>query len=420
LSRPAGWLALLAVVVVVELATHSGSRNPFLESTRPAYSAFGAPPHSASEGYLTFAGDVPVQFDSTSFFVLVSLFMGEHGPEGTGILDHRAGYAYLASLAVPWAGPYLGFIVINALFWWAASIATWWLVRQRWRSEPLARATSFLVATGNGFLFMAGVPMSYLAAYASFALLLAMADWLGAFHPRARFGAWLLLGWGAGVASILYFAHIPTVIFWWVYGVRRAPWMGLVAGTLLTLAISVSWATFGARVVGLGFASDNSDALTGSLTGWASHLREPLTQVLTYFRAATVGRTLLGAFPVPWWLLAGIGISVTSRAEREWLFAIVMGGLVPAIVILSLLPLSRAAFYMYPAMYLLAAQGALVLGDGSRAVAARLRPGGAVPDWLGRVVVALALAGLALTSNADLLGNFYFTARFHFTPLIPW
>src|SRR6266542_2988919 len=128
LSRPASWLALLAVLVVAELVTHSGSRNPFLESTRPVYSAFGAPPHSASEGYLTFACDVPVQFDSTSFFVLVSLFMGEHGPEGTGILDHRAGYAYLASLAVPWAGPYLGFMVLNALFWWGAAIATWWVV----------------------------------------------------------------------------------------------------------------------------------------------------------------------------------------------------------------------------------------------------------------------------------------------------
>ncbi|MGI8422853.1 MAG: hypothetical protein ACR2NO_01825 [Chloroflexota bacterium] len=414
------WLAFLAFVVIFEIATHTGSRNPFLESSRPVYSAFGAPPHSASEGYLTFAGDVPVQFDATSIMALVSFFMGERGVDGTGILDHRSGYAYLSSLMVPWAGPYVGFMIVNVIFWWGACASTWWLIRQRSNKESLARATSFLVATGNGFLFMAGLPMSYLAAYASFVILLALAEWLGAFGPKAGRWSWLLLGWGGGVASVLYFAHIPTLIFWWTFGARRVPLLSLCAATSLTLGISVSWALFGSRVVGLGFASDNSVALTDSLTAWVAHLREPLTQVLTYFRAATVGRTLTGAFPTPWWILAGVGVLVTSRADREWLVAVVMAGLVPAIVILSLLPLSRAAFYMYPAVYLLAAQGALVIGDLGRVVVSRFMRRPREAGWVSGALVVGCLGVLMLTSNADLFGNHYFTVRFHFTPLIPW
>jgi hypothetical protein len=422
------WPIILAILCAVEIWAHSGSRNGFLESSRPLYSAYGPPAASASEGYVTWIDTVPVLLDSVSFLLLVSTFLGEQGPENTGILDHRAAYAYLASLMVPWAGPYAGFMVVNFLFWWGASLAMWWMVRRRWNDTPLAYAASFLVATGNGFLFMAGLPMSYLAAYASMVLLLALAEWLGAFD-RPRLSSWLILGWGAGIASVLYFAHIPTAIFWWLYGMRRVPWRYLILATVVTFTVSLSWQVFGGRVVGFGFATDNTSVLTDAVRGWVSHLGEPLPQLLTYFRAASVARTLIGAFPLPWWILAAIGFVVSSRADREWALAIFMAGLIPAIMLLSLLPLSRAAFYMYPAVYLLAARGALTVAMLASAWLARKSGQSllAQTPWTPRVasigatvVIVATLGGLALVSNVDLVGYHHFTARFHFTPSIAW
>jgi hypothetical protein len=410
------WLAFLALLCVLQTVTHAGSRNGFLESSRPLYSRYGAPDASASEGYVTWVGTVPVLFDSTSFLTLAAMFLGERGPEGSGILDHRAAYAYLASLHVPWAGPYWGFLAVNVAFWWGAAAAMWWLVRRRFGSPPLAYATSFLVATGNGFIFMAGLPMSYLAAYASMALLLALAERLQVFTTGGTLRAWLALGWGGGVAATLYFAHIPAIIFWWIYGLSRVPWRYLATATAVTLAVAASWMLFGKHVVGLGFATDNTSVLDSAILGWVRHLGEPWTAIVTYFRFAPVFRTLLGAFPWPWWPLATAGLLASQRDEREWLMAVIMAGLIPTVVILSLLPLSRASYYMYPAVYVLAARGALVLGRATGRLAAHL----ALPAPLHRpaaaAVAALCLAGLAMAGNLDLLGYQHFNARFHFTP----
>jgi hypothetical protein len=446
------WLLVLALVCATELLTHTGSRAGFLQSSGPLFSPNDTLP---AEGYVSWVGEVPVLHDSDGILTLVSLFRGQRGPEETGILDRRAAYAYLASLAVPWAGAYAGFMLVNFLFWWGAAAAAFWFVRHRWRDAPLAVVTSLLVATGNGFLFMAGTPMSYLAAYASVMLLLALGEWLGAFAPApsvqsrgAQLRAWLLLGWGAGVASTIYFAHLPMLIFWWVYGLRRVPWRCLLAATAVVFAVSFSWDAFGTAAVGLGFTTDNSAAVGGSVGGWIAHLHESWLALLTYFRAATVRGTLVGAFPYPWWALAALGFALSSRADREWALAVAMAGLIPTIALLSLLALPRAAFYMYPAVYLMAARGALVCGravahglaalSGARARSEESGPWAAGRRWAirgappaavalrppalaaGAAVTVLAIATLVMTSNADLLGNGWLNARFHFSAGSQW
>ena len=421
------WLALLALVCAAEVATHAGSRNGFLVSSRPQYSLNDALP---GEGYVSWAGAVPVLHDADGIFTLVAFWLGERGPADTGILDRRAGYAYLASLAVPWAGEYAGYLVVNWLFWWGAAAAAYWLARRRWSDMSLALVFSFLVATGHGLLFMAGVPMSYLAAYASMLLVLALAERLGAFTARARLGAWLLLGWAAGVASTLYFAHIPIAIFWWVYGARRVAWRYLLAGTAVALAISAAWEVFGRLVVGLGFTTDNSGAIGEAIGAWARHLQTTYVATLTVVRAAPAGGTLLGAFALPWWLLAALGFAASSRDDREWALALGMAGLLPAIVIISLLPMPRAAFYMYPAVYLLAARGALVLGRWGAAglanltrwppsVAGRGYDTAAVEARWRRIatgaMVAAVAGALALVSNVDQLDDHRLNQGFHFS-----
>ena len=389
------WLALLAVLCTVQLVLHTGRRSSFLESSRPVHSINELLP---GDGYVTWVGTVPVLHDADGILTLTTLFLGDRGPAATGILDRRAAYAYFASLFIPWAGAYPGFMLVNLLFWWAGAAATFWFVRARWGSDRLAIATSFLVATGNGFVFMAGVPMSYLPAYASLSLILAFGEWLGAFGTRPTLRAWLLLGWAAGLASTIYFAHIPLLIFWWVYGVRRVPWRYLAAGTAVVLGISLVWELVGRTLVGLEFTTDNSSAIDASLRGWLATVQRPWHELLVYLRggpvagAAAVRGTLLSAFPYPWWALAALGFWISPPPDRGWATALAMGGLVPAIVILALLPLPRGAYYMYPAVYLMAARGALRLGP---------------------VAGAAALALLALTSNLDLFGQHMLITRFH-------
>jgi hypothetical protein len=173
----------------------------------------------------------------------------------------------------------------------------------------------------------------------------------------------------------------------------------------------------------LEFRADNTSVLTDSLTTWAMHLREPWTKVVTYFRTATVFRTLLGAFAWPWWALAAAGFLASRREDREWALAVGMAGLVPAVVLLSLLALSRAAYYMYPAVYLLAARGALALGQGAGSLAgkwAAAPPMGRLRSVVVPAVTLGAFGALALTSNLDLLGYQELNTRFHFPVPARW
>ena len=417
------WLAFLALVCAAEIATHTGARSGFLQSSRPLYSINELLP---ADGYVSWIGTTPVLHDSDGILTLASMFLGERGPQNTGILDRRAAYPYLASLAIPWAGPYAGFLVITWLFWSGAAAAGYWLVLRRTRDRALALVFSLLIAVGHGFIFMAGVPMSYACAYSMVLLLLALAEWRGAFTEGATVRTWLLLGWGAGVAATIYFTHIPVFIFWWLYGLRHAPWRGVLAGTLLAAGISVGWELYGRSLVGLGFSTDNSGAVGDSVYGWIAHLQRSPDVVLEYLRggplagAAAIRGTLLSAFSYPWWVLAAVGLVASSRAEREWLLALAMGGLLPAIVVLSLLPLPRAAFYMYPAVYFCAARGILVLARGARAALSRVTRAPAPPRLGAAVALACCVLVLVAFDNADLLGFPQINARFHNSMGIEW
>jgi len=410
------WLVALAVLSAVELVVHTGARNGFLASSRPEHSGFDTYP---AEGYVSWLGEVPVLLDAEGILKLGAFMLGTRASDGTGILDRRAGYAYLSTLTIPAAGAYPGYLVLNWFFWWAAAAALFWLVRQRWGDDALALGASFLVATAQGFVFMAGVPMSYLAAYSMLTLLLALAERLGAFTPRAGIGTWLWLGWGAGVASTLYFTQYVVLFSWWLYGLRRVPWRYLITATAVTFGISASWEFYGATLGGLGFATDNSSAVNAAFGGWASRLGSSWLGMLSYLRIAAVKGTLIGAFPYPWWGLAAVGFWLSSREDREWALSLLMAGLIPAILLLALLPIPRAAFYMYPAMAVLAARGALCLGSQvTRGATAAGLGRGSVAFGVAATVIALALP--AAVSSLDLLGTQWVNTNFHFSTAFGW
>jgi hypothetical protein len=146
---------------------------------------------------------------------------------------------------------------------------------------------------------------------------------------------------------------------------------------------------------------------------WLAIARRNWESVVTAFRGSTIRSTILGAFPHPWWLLAALGFLASRRVDREWTLAVVMAGLLPTVVMLALLSLPRVAFFIYPAIVLLAARGALVLGGLAASAVGRAWPSPRLAGLVATVVVGLTLGGLALLSNADLLGYQELNARFH-------
>ena len=421
-SRPQAltwlWLAGLGLICLAETVVHTGARNPFLESSRPVYARLSGNDFLPADGYVSWIGHVPVLQDAESFVKQTALFLGQQGPQDTGFLDRRAAYSYFASLLVPWfrwsGGAYAAYVAVNLLFWWATAATMYWLARRRTGDTAVALAASFLVAAGNGLIFMVGMPQSYVPAYASLVLIPALAEWLNAWRAPHRAGAWLLLGWAGGVASTVYFTHISVTVFWWVYGLRRVPWRYLLMASILAFGIGTLWELWGHQLVGLRFLTDNSSLVGEATDSWLARLFTSWPALVTGLRDLDASGTVLGAIPPVWWLLAGVGLAVSSAENREWALAGIVAGLVPTLAMLTLLALPRIAYFMYPAVYFLAAQGIVWLARAAGRLAGRAALPPAVARYSGLAVAVTALAGLALLGNADSLGYALGNAQFHY------
>ena len=97
---------------------------------------------------------------------------------------------------------------------------------------------------------------------------------------------------------------------------------------------------------------------------------------------ARCGGSSVGAFPYPFWLLAGLGLLVSPRRARIWALAVFVAAVLPAIAFSTRFHLPRLAYFAYPALYLLAGAGIAAcgawIGGGSRsrrlALCATMRP----------------------------------------------
>jgi hypothetical protein len=144
---------------------------------------------------------------------------------------------------------------------------------------------------------------------------------------------------------------------------------------------------------------------------WLDAVTQPWPGWVTALRAATIRGTLLGAFPYPWWVLAAIGFCAGTTADRRWALSLALAGLIPAVAVLSNLPMPRIAYYLYPAVTILAARGISLLGSAAGAAARPLGPRASL-GARGAVLAACVLT-LAVTTNADLFGNQAFNSAFH-------
>ena len=418
-------VVLFTVLVGAQTVARTGSFGGFVEATKPA--RWSGQTFTTADGYVGFWDGIPVNGDASSFLALTRFLQGQQAPKDTGIYDRRAGYAYLGSLFSLLLGHYQSFVALNALAWLGATLAMYWLGARLLGSRLAAWLAGTLTATGQGFSFMVGTPVSTLLGFASVAVILAFVEWSGLLRPPFRWREWLHTGWLIVVASLFYPVYLMLLAFIWLYGLRRAPFMRLLGHSAMTLGLSLAWLFYGSTVVGLEFDTANSALLLEALDLWRSALSRGMIVLLDdTLRFVAIAGTVYAAFPGLLLLAGAFGYMSTRHLVRQWALALCLATLTSSLLFTHLYAIPRTAFFAYPAIYLLAAAGLAHAAQLIHRVCTtrwRLRwcnPGARmVVPWLPRITLpaTIVLMGLLLLigpSLAALVGYSDFDVSFHF------
>ena len=399
----AAWPVALLLVCGIELALHHSERSPFVATSRPDA---GVEAWTTGDGYALLLDGHVAQGDGLFLLPMLELFLGDKPPSPSEF-DRRAGHVYLVSLLASPLGAYWGFAGLNLLCWWAASWAVWWLGERRWPGTPVSWIASLLTATGHGFIFMATAPQAHAPAFASFALLLALADRLSV-TTGGTLRAWARIGWAVGAAGLVYLVHLPALLVVWLAGLRHARLAGLALCGALALAIVLAWELVGGRLLGLSFSGGNNNLAGEALRGWLGLARGGASHLVGQLHASSLRGLFGGAFWYPWWALAVAGWWVSSTENRRWTLAIVVAAALPAIAFTTRFNLPRVAYFMFPAIYLLCGAGIGALTRGS------------LPRSLGVAAAIALIALLVALSNADVIGLQQLYLWFHYSQGNKW
>ena len=392
-KRARHWLPLLlfAVLIGAQTTARTGDFSGFVDSTKPAQWSRQA--FTTADGYILFWDGIPVQGDATSFLYLTRFMQGQGGPGGTGIYDRRAGYSYLGTLATLLMGHYRSFVALNALAWLGAALAMYWLGGRLLGNRLAAWTAGTLTATGQGFSYMVGTPVSTLLGFASVALVLAFVEWVGLLRPPFRWRDWLHTGWLIAAVSLIYPVYLVLLAFIWLYGLRRAPFTRLLGLSALVLGLAQVWPLVGASVVGLDFDTTNSALLAQALNSWWSALLSGPRAFLNTMRHVASAGTIYAAFPGAMLLAAACGYVVAGPRVRRWTLALCLAAFVASVVFTITFAIPRTAFFAYPAIYLLAAA---CLNQVIQATANWRLSGRGSTQMRGASSVAVVLLGLLL------------------------
>ncbi len=422
--------SLLALVVAVEILAHAGPRSPHVTGLQPTRSP-GAFTHA--EGYIGFLESIPVYLEATHEVMLAKAFSGEaaSGREIGGPTDDRVGYPYLLALVAAALGYYPAGLLINGLFWWLASVAVWSLGRTFFGNGPRAIAAALLTATSQGLTYWSATPMSYVVGLAWFAILLAVATrWRIAGWGGAAVRHRLAFGWLVGVTGLFYV--VPQVALGWMgmFVLRRAAWWGVLVAAAIAVALPRLWEVVG-KIGGLPF-DPRINAAMGyrgfqlTLSNWLEFWAQVPQPLLTDLSRYQFIGGLVGGFYYPLLLAGLVGIIVARPRRQQWYAAVLAAGLSAGVVAsqITTAPFTpRYIYWVYPALYLAAAEGVWVLGRRVGESVAQWRSrdaAGSWPTWIARgALAALVLFQLAV-SLADVLGQYHFVVLLARTPGLRW
>ena len=405
--RHAASTIAIVALCALEWGLHLEDRNPWLASSRPEANEdrwLGA------DGYAMLLDGHVAQNDGTFLLDLARTFLGE-APPNPGGFDRRAGHVYFVSMLIRPFGAYWGFAVANLIAWCAAALLVRWLGAHLWPGTATGTIGAILVATGQGFIFTGTAPQAHTLAYGAFALLLALFERWRMTTSIAGLGAWARIGWLTGVGGLIYFVHLPFLLFALLNAGPRRHWRGLAVAAGTTLALLYAWQLVGSTI-GLNFEGGNNDLSGEAITNWLRMARGGLQDLVAWGHYSSPRGVVVGAFWLPWLALAATGWWVSPARARHWTTAVTVAGIAPALAFTTRFQLPRVAYFAYPAILLLAAASIATLST-----MASQRYG----SWAGRVVAGALLVALATVTNLDVLtGSLRFAVDFHYAPGTEW
>ncbi|MBV9357867.1 MAG: hypothetical protein JO023_20340 [Chloroflexi bacterium] len=398
--RVATWLVLLglALVCLAETLPRLSERSPDTRYTLPQYSLgyFWDSPL----GWSGLLDGALVNRDSSQFDSLAGWLRGDPNPLiplNANVYTRFAGYAALGGAPGGLLGDYPGFVLVNLALWLAASLATYGLGLKRTGSTLIAGLAGLLVATAPLFSAFVGQGLPYVAAYALFAIGVWYCERIGLFTRAVSILTSAASGFAVGTTLLVYDLYMLP-LFVLLYGWRRMARSRLALFLVASSVPKVLWAVYwwAAR---LPRYTQNEDHPMEALTAWIglAQRTEPLQWLPTYGALiAHVGLNIFSAFLfLPALLALWELLHWRTLRDRGWYLAVLVAGFAPAAFMISTWPhIPRWYAYGYPAVYILAALGAVRIGRNWH-VASRARP---------YAVAAAILAICVLVANLDLLG----------------
>jgi hypothetical protein len=391
-------LAIALVVCTLETGLRLGASSPDTRYTLPQFSLgyfWGTP-----LGWTGVVDGVPVNKDSVQFASLAGFFRDEPAvpvPTEDNVYVRFAGYSLVGSILAPVFGAYASFVLINVVFWVAATLATYLLALRFTGDRAIGWLATLLVATAPAFEALAGQALPYVASYSLFVLSLLLFDRARLFERDTPYSTALACGLVSGLGFLFYDLYmLPAFVV--VYGLLRRMPLRTMAVVLVAMAVPrLSWSLYW-QAAHLASYSHNETHPIEALTAWFDTARagEGIARIKSYLFLAAHGALNIGAVFLFWPLLLALGELWFRRrsAEALWFVAVAVAGFAPALFMLSTWPhIPRWYAYGFPAIYILAAAGAVRLG---RRVGAQ--------HWLAVAVAVLLVVPAIVLSNLDVLG----------------
>jgi hypothetical protein len=392
--------ALALAVCSIEAGLRLAANSPDTRFTLPQYSLgyFWDTPL----GWTGVVDGARVNKDSVQFASLAGFFRDQPAvpvPPEDNVYVRFAGYALTGSVFAPVFGSYMSFVLVNVLFWIAAAMATFALARRLVRDDLAAVLAGLLAATAPAFEALAGQALPYVASYSLFVLALLFFEQVELFEGETQWRIAAAAGLVGGVTFLFYDLYmLPAFVV--VYGVlRRTPLRNLVLAIVLMAVPRLIWTEYWQLAHLLSYSQNETHPIE-ALMAWfdASRVGAGLiAKVKGYAFLVAHGALNIGAVFL-FWPLAPAALELWCRRrtrEALWFLAVIVAGFGPALFMLSTWPhIPRWYAYGFPAVYILAAAGAL-----------------RIARWLARspqLAVGLAvliLVPAVILANLDVVGS---------------
>ncbi len=335
------------------------------------------------------------------------------------MLIRRSYFSYLTSQFTYFVNPYLFYLAVNTLLWFAAAAAAYKLALSITERREVAALVFALVCVGNGFVYFVGQPFPYLAGYAaSVGILWAYRRFLAPDTSDSKVFV-IPVGMGMGLCALTYDLFPTMVALVAMAFVLRAGRLRSIAAVAIAVAVHVAFVKLQYRHLHLPEDRANTFMIDDAVQNLVKLARRPDLSKLYHLAVTFLGTAAQSfgyAFELVVLLLAVVG-AWSVRAKRPLprvVFVLVSPALLTAAFFhfgqarwyaWPMATLARIYYVAYPGVYLAAAMGLL-------AFRARLRrtPLAAIAEPLSWMVVVV----LAVWQNADALGlvgpafHFYF------------